>query len=584
MTTEPMTLPPVPRWLLVLAGILLFAYAPYAMLRGLDPDEVQMTAAAYAVAHGQQLYTQVWDNHGPLVAEGIAVLIRLFDPDSYEFLYVLRGVMLALMSAGFVFFWRTSRHVFAEESRLPIIALILFAASPALFEKSWEIRGDNPMNILWIASLMCWFAAWRKEKYILWLLSGALVGACFFFSLKTLFLGFSAGLMFIAAMIFRRKLMVVPLALYGAGSMITPAIMSIGFKISGNGAAFIEQFVGKNMDRARPPIFEGFDEFTDLSTIWAYATLLVLGWTAYRIARRKAPAEIAILWPAAAFLVFQYMFLMPTFHYQSLLVVAAPIALLSAWALCDVADSIARSNLPITRREPIIVTGLVLAVIAMMDTERKAELILPNEIALGNSWQEVIPKNTTVFDGYGHPLFRPHPFEYKAFVTTLRDRYEAGDLPIDVPRGLERENVLYVVYDKRVRKLGADVVLALRASMVPLKTPGLLAAGKVVERGDAEEVEVVIPREAEYYFGSAENGDAVEWLLVNGDPVTAPGPVFLKADRVMLDWDGDGPLLLCVAKPDEWNRKGAIISATEDLPDPGDEKATRTIWPEYFEY
>jgi hypothetical protein len=59
--------PFIRRFVQACAAVLIVGLLFGALSLKLNPDEWQMTIAGWAMSEGMQIYTEVWDNHGPLL-------------------------------------------------------------------------------------------------------------------------------------------------------------------------------------------------------------------------------------------------------------------------------------------------------------------------------------------------------------------------------------------------------------------------------------------------------------------------------------------------------------------------------------
>src|SRR5690606_18639578 len=98
------------------------------------------------------LYTDFWDNHGPLNTWFFQPFFYL-NQDSHELIFLLRGVMWVGTLLLCFLTWRLARLIYTSSPFLPWIAILFLLSSPPFLYKSIEIRGDNLANILAVAGL-----------------------------------------------------------------------------------------------------------------------------------------------------------------------------------------------------------------------------------------------------------------------------------------------------------------------------------------------------------------------------------------------------------------------------------------------
>ena len=63
--------------LLILIGFLLLTYMVHGFGKAFDEDEFQSMLLGINIAQGKLLYTEMWDNHGPLLSLILAGMYRL---------------------------------------------------------------------------------------------------------------------------------------------------------------------------------------------------------------------------------------------------------------------------------------------------------------------------------------------------------------------------------------------------------------------------------------------------------------------------------------------------------------------------
>lgn len=519
-----------------------------AFLVSVDWDEWQILIAANAVAKGSTLYLDVWDNHGPLLTWVLAGLIKLFDPASHEFIYFARGGMfLCQLATLLLAFFLVMR--FVPGPRLTAILSVFFiGASPVFALKGVEIRGDNPMVVVWMLALVLWFWAWTREKLLLYFLSGLAVGACFFFSIKTLFLGVAAGTMFLVDMAQKRRLEWKPLLAFGLGSATSVAVLAVLLLARGSFADFWVSYIGQNADRPRPDSDDGYKSLKGASADWMNSVFAALVYTTIQSLRRKAPRSIAILAPCGIFLIIQYLFLIPTHHLQSVLVAIPVVSVLMAWSLLDLIRILPLGILkrPGLWRRGLFIAAILASIYAFIEHTDWEDLgYLNDEIEYADFLQGIIGKEAYLFDGLGVPLFNPRPTEYYSFVHTVRERLESGELELDIASTLDEKDVPYLLVDERVVDLPSAVREFATEHYLPMRWPPLWAAGKLLVHPEGSTFNIRIP--GTYYY-SADEGEVV--LRIDGK--TAANPVRLEEGVHTAEWKGGAAVGLCVLEPGVW--------------------------------
>lgn len=565
------------RLILVLCVLFIAAHTWNAFTREITQDEVQMMSAAWHVTQGEQLYTQIWDNHGPLITWLLAGLIKLVTPESHAVFYLARFLMFLCLAATAWLVWVWARRQPTQfDSRLfaPLV-LLFFLAMPVLAERGQEIRADVPFHLVWVAALVLWMRAWARRSLLWFLIAGLVLGIGFSLSLKTLMLGVAAGLMFITVMIRERRLMWIEMIVFGLGTAVVPLLLVLVMGPAGNLNEFWDAYVGQNIDRARPDLDDGIDELEDLDRLWTYLFLASFIYVGYRMFRRQAATWLACLWAGGLFLVIQYLFLLPTHHYQSFLPPLFPIAVVMAWTLLDLARR-SRADLqrPLGAAKPNRIAAALIAALFvwLLVAHHKPIPEMPAQIADYNRILEVIPEDAGVADAEGHPVMRRHPLYYKAFVTTLRNRYEDGLLDFNFVDEVDSQDIPYLLYSKRMADLGDEVCAFISHNYIPLQADKTMAAGKILTHDTPTTAPLTIRIAGEYHWRL---GERTQGLQLDGTP--APNPLTLADGQYQLTWPGDEPLVLSIAPPEHWGNWPALLEAP--LADEDDyKKDAKRLW------
>ena len=95
------------RYLVLLVGLLVVLYAVGCFTKGFDRDEWQTMVAAAGVADGATLYTDIWDNHGPLLTIVLGGMIRLLATQDH--MVLMFGGRLLMLGMLITTLWLTGR-------------------------------------------------------------------------------------------------------------------------------------------------------------------------------------------------------------------------------------------------------------------------------------------------------------------------------------------------------------------------------------------------------------------------------------------------------------------------------------------
>lgn len=537
----------------VLIAIMIATYAVGIFTNRIDPDEVQCLATAWHVSQGGQLYTEVWDTHGPMSIYLIAGVMRLLPIEGPPIYFVFRAAMFLLQMGLLAIFFRWVRRLFPERKLIAELAVLFLLYSIIFAHKGLEIRPDNPLHFLWMVSLLLWFRGLRGDRLRDFFLSGLVMGAGFLFTIKTFLIGGAIGMMFFAAMRTERRWLFKQMAILGLGTMIAPALLFVWLQFVGSfdefwhstftGLPLIEARATEPPRQAREFAAAGIvvlNQFGDVSPLSLY--ILALVYTGVRILRKKAPPILKILWVGAVTLLFEYAWVLPDQYHQSYLPILPLGMALVAWSVLDAAGLVRwlRSKgapQPGPGRFPIRLLALyTLAVILAQGfyQGKSAHDFLSRERA----YLEEIEPGAYVFDTFGSPITRPHPLHVKSLVKFVRERFRRGLAnPRVIPIRLDQKDVIYVINDVRMDELGSLVRRFIRRNYLPLKTYELMAAGKRIEPepGGLAEFRIRIATE----YGWKVTSDDTEITI---DGLRAPNPVYLEDGIHTVEWDGDGTL------------------------------------------
>ncbi|MBN1296816.1 hypothetical protein JXA80_08535 [bacterium] len=175
-------------WILVFmwtfVSILTFALVTEAFTRSFRPDELQHLHLARAIAHGMVPYIDFFEHHLPLHYAFLIPLYYHFG-DSIHYFLSARCLFLGLVLLNGFLIWRLIRPRMSVLWQ-PVV-LLTYGMSSVTFEKGLEIRPDNIMVTIVLASvfLLCGNSVHWNE----WSRMGAgmLLGAALFTSVKAVF-------------------------------------------------------------------------------------------------------------------------------------------------------------------------------------------------------------------------------------------------------------------------------------------------------------------------------------------------------------------------------------------------------------
>lgn len=537
--------------LLILIGFLLLTYMVHGFGKAFDEDEFQSMLLGINIAQGKLLYTEMWDNHGPLLSLILAGMYRLVPWQSHWVMLLGRLLILLCLLGTLYIYYRLAEEIFPQSSFFPELACFFLLLSELTALAAVEIRPDNPMNLIWTSSLLVWFRAWNSRKVPFFFGSGLLLGCAFWCSLKALVLGGAVGAMFVTGMILEKRILWKPLLTFGVGTVFAPLGMVLFLAAQGNLEAFWTTYVLQNADRLHESFFIAFflvPYWAPLGGSFLYFSLFYAARKVFR--KETVPERILLLLACSFFLLIQYCFLLPTHHEQSTLPFLMTGTLVQAWVFLLLFQRFETARYSIFRRlQPGRAHVAALVLFLLVSTAGLHQwfwIKSVEKIKWADGLLERIDPGEYVFDGIGLPLFRSHPFYYVSWVNALRARLRDHSLGIDVPAELDRKDVRYVLRDFRVESMGASVDAFIRTNYHPLNDNLLWAAGKVVPEEKHQEHQKVDIRIAGKYYWRSSEGE----LFIGGKP--ASNPVELGDGSYVVRWKGEGDLILSVAPPEQW--------------------------------
>lgn len=438
--------------LIVFIGIL-------SVTRTIGSDEFQLGILALEMTRGRQIYSDLWDNHGPLPAWVMWGYFKAFPFTDYYQWIPLRLAGFALSMASFYFVWLMAKRLYIRplERNLVLIAYLSF---PAILLKSFEIRSDNFLLLFWSLALWVWCRHQQKNHHGLRsqgapVFVGLLMGLCFSCSLKSLFLcGSIAFATSVVALKDRTRFW--DFSGYSLGGILGLACWVLPLVFGGNFDDFWNSFVGENINRPKPPFWTGTVTFLNWSVVSGvfYFLLLLIGIIFLKRLFNRAPIILGF-GLIAVLLVGAYCFILPTFYAQSLITASAPLALTIPKILSLLTAFIRNKSTKRGKSYRIAIPcgAFVILLVGGLLTKSLLVFELHEQLKLQDQRRVFIPINEPVFDGYGHPMTHSHPLRYTSWITNLQDRYAQGDLELKLEAELKKHNIRWIIRDKRIRDM-----------------------------------------------------------------------------------------------------------------------------------
>lgn len=538
------------RYLVPLVVLLVALYAVGCFSKGFDRDEWQTMVAAASVADGATLYTDVWDNHGPLLAMVLGGMIRLLDTrDHMVLMFGGRLLMLGMLITTLWLTGRLARRAWPGSALAAPLAMTVLLCSQTFFGKGFEIRPDVPLMLVWTTALWLLHRGFGRNRQSDFLLAGTVLGIGFAFSLKTLLLGVACGVALTVMMIRRKRLYPAWLIAFGLGVLIAPLTMLIWLRQTGSLPAFLDCYLGQNFDRTAESWLLG------LQKAWQAEELFLLALTGavlYALCHRRKtalPEGIVALLAVSGTLLLLYLRL-PTHYEQSLLPILPAAAVVIAWTIGQWLQLTWKTRW----QRPLQLVLLLLTAASSFD-HAWFRHDSDTDMQTVRARMALLPKDAMLFEGVGLPLFQPRPFIYKAYVNTLCERIRKRQMDMDIVTALDRNNVAYAAWDKRMAKMGDEMHAYLRHNFLPLHDGGLLAAGTILPAPGNGEIRWDVRIAGRYYrdAGSEQND-----LLVDGLPMGCF--VDLMDGPHTFSWTGSNAVVLSVAPPEQWAPLDAVAA------------------------
>ena len=469
--------------------------AALTLNREVDIDEFEHLHAGWMMSHHYLIYRDFWENHTPLFYYLLLPLFRLCREGPG--LVVAARIIMSLAALGILLLTYALSRI--DHDKLTSFLAVLILSYMVLFvEKSIEVRPDQFVVILWLASLWICIRANSASRLLWFLLAGLLLGIAFLFSPKAL-LPFAAMSFTFLVQSYRQdsqRRLNGFLKLEGSyilGFLIPVTVCAAFFYHVGILQAMISATVLENF---RYPNIYRPTYLLHLRNIGffllAFAGLIMQARQLGKGPTAKRADQVVLLIPTL-FLLAVFIFVQTAPYPQSTLVFAPMLAIYGAQAFKQSCD---RFLVTFRRREPMKVdalrrrVGSVLAFVAVL----AAAFVIPcwmvmikdRPFSRTNSEQfqrmEYVLNHTqstdAIFDGKAAYVFRPQAYFYGSLFNAIIWRIQRGEIKQDIPESLSRTRCRWVIYDERVAALPKPVQLFLSTNYEPSEFPGVYRVKK----------------------------------------------------------------------------------------------------------
>jgi len=144
------------------------------MNRQLNPDEMQHMHIGWLIAHGDIIYRDFWEHHGPFYGLMNGALIYLTNAEpTFRILYWSRFLSVCVTGATAYFTWLIARQL--TLSRIgAFTAVVALSACFVAQTRGIEMRPDPLQSLFWIAGLYCMLRNQSEANLKLPIVAGAL--------------------------------------------------------------------------------------------------------------------------------------------------------------------------------------------------------------------------------------------------------------------------------------------------------------------------------------------------------------------------------------------------------------------------
>ena len=461
--------------------------------RELDIDEFQHLHAAWMLSQHYVLYRDVWENHTPLFYYLLLPLFRCCREGPG--LVLIARVISSCAALGILLLTYVLARI-DHDKLTSLLAVIILSYMVIFAEKSIEVRPDQFLIILWLASLWISIRAFSNSRRLGFFAAGLLLGIAFLFSQKALLPYAAMSFTFLVCSYiggwqraFLRFLRIQ--SSYTLGFLIPVAACLALFYHSGTlkemiTSTVLESFTYPNNYR---PFY-----LLALRNI-SFFLLALAGVIMHMRQLKKSAAAVranqSVLLIPVLFLLIVFLFFQTAPYPQSALLFAPVLAIYGAEAFRKSLDGIllsrrketqgqtsrlnARGLLPFTAA---LATGLVIpcAILILRGhpfSNTSARQFRTMEYVLNHTHS-----NDVIFDGESAYVFRPQAYFYGSLFHAIVWRIQRGEIKQDIAESLTRTDCKVVIYDERVSTLPQPVQLFLKANYSPSDFPGVYLARK----------------------------------------------------------------------------------------------------------
>jgi hypothetical protein len=494
MSRNPIPDPPRPLLHSALFGLLLFSVILRAALtlnRELDMDEFQHLHTAWMVSRHYLIYRDFWEPHTPLLYYLLLPLFHFFREGPG--LVIAARVVMSLTAFGILYMtYALSRLV---NDRLTSLLAVLVLSYAFLFvQKSVEVRPDQPLVILWLASLWVSARALSGGRRPLWFFyAGLLLGVGFLFSPKALIplgaLGFTLTALLFLPNPRRSLLSFLKIQCAYVSGFLPPALACLAFFY--HLGALREMFNYTLLENFTFPHTYHPTYLLYLRNICffvlAFAGIAICVRNFQSYTRLERVCHLALLLPAL-FLLAVTLFLVAYPFPQITLLFLPLFAVYGAGAFRNSLDRVltprrtpdgAQSGRVMPSPKGALffacttAAALLIPCALLLLKERPFTKTNAGQFRTMEYVLSLTRPTDAVFDGEEAYVFRPQAYFYGSLVQGVVWRIQHGEVNDDIPRSLISTDCRVVIYDGRVATLPRPDQLFIESRYEPSPEPGV---------------------------------------------------------------------------------------------------------------
>jgi hypothetical protein len=376
-------------------------------------DEIEFFRATRWISLGQVPYLDFWEHHAPLQWLVFAPIARFASGAGAESLVLMRWAQLPMWAAILWMVITLARQASVRASGWAT-ALLLLLLSPTFVQRAIEYRVDVLGTFCLIAALtlvLLGQAPWR------WIVFGALMCSAVLANMRLAPLAAIAGLLVLFWRPDERRWRWNPGALRMAEGGLVIGIAFFAFLVlTGSVVGFVDGVIEYNRLSSHVLAVSTFrDAF--LAPLWTFDLAGIAFWIAaatgvalaLREIRQPGPLQVAAILSVAGIAVVAMMQVHYDYHFQSIWIVAVPLA----------ATAIERLTRP-AGRTLLIGAGVVTLILSFAQTVPTFGAAMRYQDEVMEGADRLTGRGETVFDGAGYALRRRPAWRYWFLTTGVR--------------------------------------------------------------------------------------------------------------------------------------------------------------------